>query len=155
MPFEICELSGNKIIKRHPIKLAGYNFVYHLWNNLGQPENGWVAQNAFIIKELKEKLNTINEPKILITTMNYNFFVEEIWGWTYKDGAKVLWTPLLFVGREVEIDDEIKIHNSYLYQFMYFQGDDGGWNFGAGGPNTSPLLFNDSFDWFRRAIKDR
>lgn len=154
MSFEICELSGRTIVAKHSLKLAGYNFVYNTWNNLGKPSKGWVAQNAFITKELKATVKTANELRILISTMNYEFFVDEIWGWTYQDNNKVSWTPLLFVGKEItQTNDIVDIHENHLYQFMYLQGDDGGWIFGAGGPNTSPLLFDDTFDWFRRAIK--
>lgn len=154
MTFEIFELSGNSIVARHPIKLAGYNFIYNAWLNLGSPTNGWVAQSAFISKTLKSIIVTSNELQLIISTMNYDFFVQEIWGWTYKYGNKVQWTPLLFVGKEVtQSDNAVEIQENHLYQFMYLQGDNGGWIFGAGGPNTSPLLFDDTFDWFCRAIK--
>jgi len=154
MSFEIYEMAGSSVMARHPLKLAGYNFIYNTWQNLGAPSNGWVAQNAFINKELQTIVKTGNELKILISTMNYEFFVEEIWGWTYKDHSSVQWTPLLFVGNEVAQDkDTVEMQENHLYQFMYLQGDNEGWIFGAGGPNTSPLLFDETFDWFRRAIK--
>ncbi|HLC15126.1 MAG TPA: hypothetical protein VJL89_02730, partial [Thermodesulfovibrionia bacterium] len=111
------------------------------------PADGWVAQSAFISKELKAIVATNNELKIIISTMAYEFFVDEIWGWTYKEGTKVEWTPVLFVGSEVTQDTQnntLNIHKNYLYQFMYLQGDSKGWVFGAGGPNTSPLLFGQS-----------
>jgi len=156
MAFEIFELSGASIIAKHSLKLAGHNFIYNAWKNLGEPTDGWVAQSAFISKELKAIVATNNELKIIISTMNYEFFVDEIWGWTYKKGTTVEWTPLLFVGTEVTQDTQnntVNIHQKHLYQFMYLQGESNGWVFGAGGPNTSPLLFDNTFDWFRRAIK--
>ncbi len=51
MAFEIFELSGSSVVARHPIKLAGYNFIYNTWHNLGSPTNGWVAQSPFISKD--------------------------------------------------------------------------------------------------------
>ncbi len=110
------------------------------------------CSKSFYQQRLKSIIGTSNELQI-ISTMNYEFFVEEIWGWTYKDGKIVKWTPLLFVGKEVTQDENtVKIRENHLYQFMDLQGDNGGWIFGAGRPNTSPLLFDDTFDWFRRAI---
>lgn len=154
MSFEAHETSSNIILERHPVSLAGYNFIYSIWKNLGKPLDGWVAQKYFIKKELKHQFNSNNDLNILIPTTNYQFYLEELWGWTYGSDAKVDWSPLLFVGREIrQIEDRIESTEDYLYQFMYLQGDDAGWIFGAGGPNTSPLLSKQSFDWFSRAIK--
>jgi hypothetical protein len=156
MPFYIIESSGTSIVSKRQLQLAGNNFIYKTWLSLGSPSQGWVAQNAFITKELKNNITTTNDLRILISTTNYDFFVDEIWGWTYKDNNVVQWTPLLLVGTEVVIKEEknnYELQKNHLYQFMYLQGETGGWIFGAGGPNTSPLLFDDTFDWFRRAIK--
>ena len=154
MSFEIIELSGDTVLSRRSIQLAGHNFIYDAWQDIGSPRNGWVAQEALVSKRLRIILETDKDLRLLITTRNYSYFVDEIWGWTYKHNNRVDWTPLVFVGLEVtQESDSVRVSNDHLYQFMYLQGDDVGWIFGAGGPNTSPLLFDDSFDWFRRAIK--
>lgn len=154
MSFEIIELSGDKVVSRRSLQLAGHNFIYDAWLHIGSPRNGWVVQEALVSKRLRIMLQTDNDLRLLITTSNYSYFVEEIWGWTYKANHEVDWTPLLFVGVKVtQESDCVRVSGDHLYQFMYLQGGDAGWIFGAGGPNTSPLLFDDSFAWFRRAIK--
>ena len=152
-------LSTNRIISRiNPFKMAAYNFIYQTWDSQGRPHNGWVARDSLIDRVIWNHYNIPN-PFILNRTMNYSYIISEIWGWTYFDNTIVTWTPILLVGKEIELlneqnnEYEYLIQDSYCYQFMYLQGDNGGWQWGAGGPSNSPLLFDDTFAWFKRAMK--
>lgn len=164
MAFKVFEKLSNTRVRLldNQFKLAGYGFINNIWKELGSPKNAWVAQYSLINKCLHAHYKTQNDLIIIIPTMNYEMKVEEIWGLTYiNTNNTVEWTPVLFVGKEIifnqgceKVSDESAIEaKNELYQFMYLQGDKGSWNWGAGGPNTSPLLNNESFTWFNKAFR--
>jgi len=159
MPLKLYEESSSTtlVLAKDEFKIAGYNFLYELWNYIGTPSYGWSAQNALIQKVLSLKIKSANKLHIVIETMYYSYRIEEIWGWTHVDNTGAFqWMPLLFIGEEIDITPTPNDPDTYnftlhdiVHEFMYVKGD---WNWGSGGPHTSPILSTGVSKWFIKAF---
>ena len=157
-----------------PFCLAGYNLIYQLWNKRGKPlDQGWhmsaddliqisgngnINTTAFLIDFHPKSRTRIGIIELL-----------DIYAYTYshktnKDGAD--WTPMMLKLRDVfyeeylpnisdsekkqkiEVFDDVPDKEDFI-EFLYLNGSDKGWNWGANGMTNAAFIEKHARDYFR------
>lgn len=162
------------------VSLAGYNTIYNLWNKKEKPINtGWHANLDEIISEITNGKEDSNSRRLVIDfdpKADWRIALVEIinlYAYTYGNSSKeeVWWTPFMLELQEVWVDEELekklspkekgKLISSFtisnrridadsIVEFIYLNGDRGGWNFGRVGGANAAFIFGDARKYFRQ-----
>jgi hypothetical protein len=146
--------------------LAGHNIIYNQWKKKGEPKNeGWHISFTDIESELIDKISPCNRPALLI---DYDPGGEEevvllqvidIYPYTYADRETGLiwWSPMMLKMKKVYyhkltgpinpdqrqnliITFDLHDHNEEFVEFLYVQGEKGGWSWGKTGRVNAALI---------------
>ncbi len=155
-------------------KLAGYNLLYKSWVRLGKPLNrGWHVSRAELIQEFYGGINEVpNGVRFVIdfhpTSKGRVGLVEpvDVYAYTYGKDDKAIWTPLMLRLKDVfyeEYESALTEENraeilariptdfegAEAIEFLYLNGDSGGWNWGRNGMTNAVFLHDEARDYFR------
>lgn len=155
--------------------LAGYNLIFNLWELRGKPtDQGWHVCADDLIKEYSGG-DESHESGALIIDFDPKSkwrigLIEllDIYIYTYSGSAKdaACWSPMMLRFRDVlyeEFEKEIKEHkkkdvlkeiitrddNDDFVEFLYLNGSDKGWNWGANGRTNAAFIQGAARDYFK------
>jgi len=154
------------------ISLAGYNVIYSLWNKQGKPINkGWHIDIDTLINDITSGKGNYKTHAIIIDLMPSNKYeinlMELLDIWAYPEGKKekISWIPLMLRIREIYYywDSKGNIQNRQsildkfcnpeysddIFEFLYLQGEDRGWNWGRVGQVNGALIYKDARNYFK------
>ena len=159
------------------VKLAGYNSIYNLWKRNKKPINrGWHISADDLIKELtKDKGNKDSHRVIIDFDPNSTWrigLVEIVDIYVYTSGdpkqGKVWWSPIMMRLRDVYYEeftskvskdriedrkkafDVTRTKNDDIFEFVYLQGDDNGWNWGRVGQVNATFIHKEARGYFKK-----
>ena len=155
-------------------RLAGRNLIYQAWEKRCKPlDEGWHVSATELIRIHSSGLQTYDTRRLVIdfapNSRRSIGLVEllDIYAYTWGyDTGEAVWTPLMLRLRDLyykEFDHEIteqqkeeKIKqlpepndDSDLVEFLYLQGEQGGWNWGPNGMTNAAFLKGGARDYFR------
>lgn len=162
-----------KMIRK--VKLAGYNAIYNLWIKKGKPLNqGWHITLDELIKEVNGGTGDSNTHRLIIdfdpnATWRIGLVeVLDIYIYTYGNGADTaIWSPIMLRLRDVlyeekTIDlknkgkkiakfciDKRPFNNDDIFEFLYLQGEEKGWNWGGRRVNA-PFIHKEAREFFKK-----
>lgn len=171
MPFylykkQLTESKEYLFKQERNIQLAGRQTIHSLWNAKNKPRGGWSMSADELIKTVMQNNGDSASHSIIIDLApgrrEIAFYeLTDIWAYTYfTDGGQVNWTPLMLKLKEiVEIERRNEFRQSvneqpvFCYEFLYLQGENGGWRWGRNGSVNGALLYSDAFEYFQHFIK--
>ena len=151
-------------------RLAGYNLLYGLWNKRNKPtECGWSVTADDLLKEHGEGFSSGDYALVIDFDPNSRkriglVEIEAIHVYTYGDGSRVDWSPLMLELRDVYYNDEfdgsltpsqkqdilvrfeLSATRKKIIEFLYLQG---GWNWGRNGSTNAAFILEDARRYFR------
>jgi hypothetical protein len=160
------------------VRLAGYNVIYNLWVEKGKPlDRGWEISNTELLNHVAgdQKNHSIvidfdPRAKWRIGLVE----LSDIYAYTYSYGApngKAVWTALMLRLRELfytEFDTDKDINETSaikkkfsvnkrsegpdqdIFEFLYLQGNNGGWNWGRVGKVNAVFLDRTARSYFKK-----
>ena len=160
------------------VKLAGYNSIYNLWKKNNKPINkGWHISANDLIKELTKDKGDENSYRVIIdfdpnSTWRIGLIeIRDIYVYTIGDSKEgkvwVKWSPIMMRLRDVyyeeftsavpkeQLEDRkkafnvIRINNDDIFEFVYLQGDDNGWNWGRVGQVNATFIHKEARSYFK------
>lgn len=155
-------------------KLAGYNLLYRAWERLGRPLNrGWHVSRHDLLNLHFGTDPHPNGARLIIdfhpTSTGRIGLIEpvDIYAYTWGDGDRAVWTPLMlrlhdvfYKEYEEALTPEAKaailadVPTDFVGQesveFLYLNGDGGGWNWGRNGMTNAAFLHGEARAYFRQ-----
>jgi hypothetical protein len=155
------------------VHLAGRNILYNLWLKQGKPANkGWHAGLEDIVCEATNGAGNLNTHTVLID-LNPSVKGEitilellDVWAYTYADDSRIIWTPLMLKLRDVYYQKTKPLtpqerqniiqkfcrpnYGPDIFEFLYLQGDNRGWNWGKVGQVNAALIYEDARAFFKK-----
>lgn len=166
MPFYLYNKQGEILELEKPVSLAGYNVIYNLWNKKNKPlDQGWHINLDEIIEEITKGKGNKNTHSLIIHLQPYSkeeinlLEILDIWAYSYSYKGEVSWTPLMFRLKDVfyyeeDILTKEKIqrlikqfspnskNREDIFEFLYLQGNERGWNWGGLGQLMQHCFIN-------------
>jgi hypothetical protein len=155
-------------------KLAGYNLLYRAWERLDRPLNrGWHVSHGDLLDLYFGANPRPNGPRLIIdfhpTSTGRIGLIKpvDVYAYTWGDGARAVWTPLMLRLRDVFYEEYEQVLSpedkaailagiptdfvgQESVEFLYLNGDDGGWNWGRNGMTNAAFLHGDARTYFRQ-----
>lgn len=174
-----CEHSDGRDVLRltgREFRLAGYNLLYRAWVARGKPiDQGWRVsvdeliailtggEESYATRRMIIDLHPSNMNRVILVELQEIF----LFNWAGPIPSSVSWTPMMLRLREVRdywpdvpmsaeqrrkrmISLEIDAYGSEFVEFLYLQGDDGGWHWGRNGSTNAALLLGQAREYFRQ-----
>jgi hypothetical protein len=170
--------NGNVHLKQERrIAIGGRNLIYRIWNKRRKPiKELWVIDREELIQEATNGMNSTTH-RIFFYYKPYAenqkglLLIEpmKIYAYTYEECGKPDWTILFLKMKElinaesnriltrVEREKLIKnisgpIRHKNVYEFLYLQGEDGGWKWGMVGNVNAALIYSDALNEFKKYL---
>jgi hypothetical protein len=166
--------------KIREVKIAGYNTLYNCWTKKGKPVNlGWHITIDDLVKELTDGSGDISNFRLIIDfdpRADWRIgLVEVIDIYIFTDGdentGKVTWSPLMLRLRGVYykkfenkisleekkrkinafcVDKRAESEDEDIFEFLYLQGDERGWNWGRVGQVNATFIEKEPRHYFKK-----
>jgi hypothetical protein len=175
--FECQQSDGRDVLRLtdQEFRLAGYKLLYRAWVARGKPiGQGWrvSADELMAIQTGGEEscatrrmiidFHPSNMKRVALIELQGIF----LFNWAGDIPGSVSWTPMMLRLRAVsdEWTDvpmsaeqrrermarlEIDAYGAEFVEFLYLQGDDGGWNWGRNGSTNAAFLHSEAREYFR------
>jgi len=173
MAFYLYEKAGeNEFRKTREIKLAGRNSIYNLWCQKKPLDKGWEITQKELLKHITKKHDGYENFKIIIdfypSSDNQIELIEifDMFIYTYgNEQGEVSWSVLMVRVRDFwkcyNIDTSnrnkhlelITCEEHYeddIFEFLYLQGEDGGWKWGKVGMVNAAFIHKKAREYFKR-----
>jgi len=176
--YQRSQVNGKDVLSKTPeqYSLAGYNLIRSIWEKRGKPINeGWSVEVDELIRLKTNGQSDYNSIRFLIdfhpSSKKRIGIIEllRVYAYTYGDHTTraVYWTPMMFVARDVfykEFEQKITPEDKErlitkfngpeygppFVEFLYLNGDNYGWNWGANGRTNGAFIEGKAREYFRQ-----
>ena len=169
---DVLHLTGDQF------RLAGHNLLYRAWVNRDKPIlQGWSVSADELIRLCSDEADSYATRRLIVDYLPSNMTriplveIQEIFlfNWGGQAQGSVDWTPMMLRMRDVRdewsgvpiskeersarmAELEIDAYGTDFVEFLYLQGDNGGWNWGRSGATNGTFLHGQARDYFRQFL---